>query len=532
MTEKSASGPLHLQHVDEALPALNCDVKGYNNAGNAASFSKQALETKYDPWTKSMFRLYGCLVVAYFCGCLNGYDGSLMGGLNAMKSYQDYFHTSTAGSQTGFIFALYNIGSIAAVPFTGPTNDYFGRRMGMFTSAILIIAGTCIQAPSTTLGMFMGGRFILGFGVSFASVSAPTYVSEISHPIWRGTHTGLYNCMCWTIFGCSNWDNPSSFRVPIWGQLFSAVVVAVGVWFLPESPRWLMARGKPDRAKAVLVRYHGEGSEDHPIVQLQMHEMGQSIRVDSSHKKWWDYRELANTHAARRRLLCVLGMACFGHLSGNSVTGYYLPVMVENAGITSQSTQLLLNGLNPVFCFVASLIGARLTDKIGRRPLLLSSIVLCSVSFGVITATSKLSVDNGNSIAANTTIVFIFLFGVIFSMGWTPLQSMYVVETLTTTTRAKGTAVGNLASAIFNTIIQYSSGPAFESIGYYFYLFFVFWDLVEWVCIFLLFPETKGRTLEEMDEVFSAPNPVAKSLETRCADTGLKTLRGDGNAAV
>jgi MFS family permease len=102
---------------------------------------------------------------------------------------------SPTGSQTGFIFAIYNIGSIAALPFTGPINDYLGRRMGMFAGALLIIIGTCVQAPSTNLNMFIGGRFVLGFGVSFCSVSAPCYVSEMSHPRWRGIHTGLYNCM-------------------------------------------------------------------------------------------------------------------------------------------------------------------------------------------------------------------------------------------------------------------------------------------------------------------------------------------------
>lgn len=102
---------------------------------------------------------------------------------------------SSTGSQTGFIFAVYSIGSIAAIPFTGPINDLLGRRWGMFTGAMLIILGTCIQAPSTSIRMFIGGRFVLGFGVSFCSVSAPCYVSEMSHPRWRGTHTGLYNCM-------------------------------------------------------------------------------------------------------------------------------------------------------------------------------------------------------------------------------------------------------------------------------------------------------------------------------------------------
>lgn len=295
-----------------------------------------------------------------------------------------------------------------------------------------------------------------------------------------------------------------------------------------------MARGKQDQAKAVLVRLHGEDSEDHPIVQLQMREMRNSIRQNAADKKWWDYRELfENTHSARRRLLCVLGMACFGHLSGNSVTGYYLPVMVQNAGVTSESKQLLFNAANPIACFIASLIGAYLTDKIGRRPMLLYSTMFFSISFAVMTGTSKLSVVDKNTAAAGTTIAFIFLFSFAFSLAWTPLQAMYIVETLTTAARARGTAVGNFASAAVSTAIQYASGPALASIGYYFYLFFVFWDLVEWVYMFFLFPEAKGCTLEEMDEIFNAPNPVAKSLEKRGSDTVLNTVGIDnGEHAV
>ncbi|KAM0269838.1 hypothetical protein ACHAQH_009640 [Verticillium albo-atrum] len=488
----------------------------------AIDIAERAAEAECNPYTKSMFKLYGCLLITYFCGCLNGYDGSLMGGLNAMVSYKRYFGTSSVGSQTGLIFAIYNIGSICAIPFCGPTNDIFGRRWGMFTGAVLIIAGTCIQAPSTSLGMFMGGRFVLGFGVSFCTISAPCYVSEMSHPRYRGIHTGLYNCMwwlgsivaSWTIFGCSKWDNAYSFRIPIWGQLFSSVIVALGVFWVPESPRWLIANGRIEEAKAILTKYHGEGQEDHPMVRLQMEEMKFSIKQDASDKSLWNYSELWSTASARRRLICVMGMAFFGQLSGNSVTGYYLPVMVQNAGITSESTQLMLNGLNPVFCFIASIAGARWNDKLGRRPLLLWSIFICSGCFAIITGTSKAAVG-GDSQAANTTIIFIFLFGVIFSFGWTPLQTMYIVECLTTTTRAKGTSLAYLGSAAASTIIQYASAPAFQDIGYYFYIFFVFWDIFEGVIIYFFWPETKERTLEELDEVFAAANPVKKSLMKR-----------------
>jgi hypothetical protein len=101
---------------------------------------------------------------------------------------------------------------------------------------------------------------------------------------------------------------------------------------------------------------------------------------------------------------------------------------------------------------------------------------------------------------------------------------MYIAETLTTSTRAKGTALGNWASSFISLILAYSSGPAFEKIGYYFYLVFVFWDLVEAAFIFFFFPETKDRTLEELNEVFDAPDPVKKSLEPRTAETVRATM--------
>ncbi|CEL02145.1 Putative Sugar transporter (Hexose transporter) [Aspergillus calidoustus] len=493
-----------------------------------------ALNGKYSPWTVAMIRLYIVLIVPYLCGTLNGFDGSLMGAINAMTSYQDFFDMKSAGSSTGIVFAMYNIGSIPAVFFTGPVNDYWGRRVGMFIGAVIIIIGTCVQSPSVNRGMFLAGRFILGFGVSFCCVSAPCYVSEMAHPAWRGTITGLYNCTwyigsilaSWVVYGCAKLDNPDSFRIPIWCQLISSVFVAIGVWFIPESPRWLMAQDRAEDAAKVLAKYHGDSDPNHPIVVLQMREMRESIATDGSDKAWWDYRELYTGHSARRRLICAIGMACFGQLSGNSVTSYYLPVMLENAGIVSEGRKLLLNGIYAPLSFLGAILGARMTDTIGRRPLLIYSLLFCSVAFAIITGTSKQATeDPSNTAAANTTIAFIYLFGIIFSFGWTPLQSMYIAETLTTTTRAKGTAVGNLASSISSTIIQYSSGPAFDNIHYYFYLVFVFWDLVEIVIIWFFFPETKDRTLEELEEVFSDPNPVKRSLVKRDAGTVLNTMQ-------
>ncbi|OHW92706.1 lactose permease [Colletotrichum incanum] len=489
---------------------------------------------KYSPWTKSMFHLYGVLFVAYCCGALNGYDGSLMGSLNGMKSYQRTFNMKTSGSSTGIVFMMYNVGSVCAIAFTGPVNDLLGRRWGMFTGAVLIIVGTCIQATSNAVPQFLGGRFLLGFGVSFCCVSAPTYVSELAHPKWRGTLTGLYNCMWpvgafiagWVAYGASFIPGNGGWRVPVWCQLFTSGVVVIFVFFLPESPRWLVANDRHEEAAKILTALHGETDPNHPIVQLQMKEMLAQISSEASDKTWWDYRELWNTQSARRRLICVLGMAIMGQASGNSLSSYYLVTMMNTAGITDEKKVLALNAVNSILGLLGSIIGARLTDRVGRRPLLIYSILFCSVTFAVMTGTSKMAVDDpSNTNAANTTIAFVFLFGVVFSLGWTAQQSMYIAETLSTSTRAKGTAVGNSASSAISLVLAYSSGPAFEKIGYYFYLVFVFWDILEAIFIYFFFPETNHRTLEELEEVFSAPNPVKKSLEPRSASTVLETMK-------
>ncbi|KXH59637.1 hypothetical protein CSAL01_04188 [Colletotrichum salicis] len=513
--------------MEDAHPAVVAAVAAHEIA-------HEVDDGRYSPWTKSMFNLYGVLFVAYCCGALNGYDGSLMGSLNGMKSYQQTFDMKTSGSATGIVFMMYNVGSVCAILFTGPVNDLLGRRWGMFTGALLIIVGTCIQATANHIPQFLGGRFVLGFGVSFCCVSAPTYVSELAHPKWRGTLTGLYNCMWpvgafiagWVAYGASFIPGDGGWRLPVWCQLVTSGIVVAFVFFLPESPRWLVANDRHEEAAKILTQLHGEKDPNHPIVQLQMKEMMAQISNEASDKKWWDYHELWNTHSARRRLICVLGMAIMGQASGNSLSSYYLVTMMNTAGITDEKKVLALNAVNSILGLLGSVIGARLTDRVGRRPLLIYSILFCSVTFAVITGTSKMAVDDpSNTNAANTTIAFVFLFGVVFSLGWTAQQSMYIAETLSTSTRAKGTAVGNFASSAISLVLAYSSGPAFEKIGYYFYLVFVFWDILEAIFIFYFFPETNHRTLEELEEVFSAPNPVKKSLEPRTASTVLETMK-------
>ncbi len=135
-------------------------------------------------------------------------------------------------------------------------------------------------------------------------------------------------------------------------------------------------------------------------------------------------RPLYNTRPARRRLICVVGMAWFGQYSGQAIVGYFLPLMAKTAGIANVHTDLLINALHPVVTYVASVCGASMTDRWGRRALLLYSIFLVSVCFVILTGLGHLAVDNHNQKAGYAMLVFLYLYVTIFSFGWTPLQAM------------------------------------------------------------------------------------------------------------
>jgi sugar porter (SP) family MFS transporter len=441
-------------------------------------------------------------------------------------------YSKAAGPSTGLVFAIFNIGSLAAIPFTGPVNDHLGRRAGIFAGCCFVIIGACIQAPATSNSMFLGGRFLTGFGQGFANVSAPTYVSELAHPRWRGPLSGLMQTnyyvgsiiASWVTYGTAFIDGDSSFRIPLWLQLVSSGIVALGIWFGPETPRWLMAHNRREDAERVLADLHGEGSPDHPDVRLQLAEMENKIPKAGSDKRWWDYRELFNTRAARHRMICVIGMSWIGQYSGNVLVSYYFPVIIAQTGIDNPHTQLLLNALNPVISLVAAVMGALLLDRVGRRPFLLSGVMGMSLCLAIITGCTKLSVDSMNVAAGHAGIFFLYLFSAIFAFCLVPLLPFYISETLATETRAKGTAVGQVVGSAASILGQYTSASAISSIGYRYYLVFIFWDLVEFAIIYFFFVETKERTLEEMAEIFEAPDPVQKSLEKRSDQTVKRTI--------
>jgi len=321
-------------------------------------------------------------------------------------------------------------------------------------------------------------------------------------------------------YGTSTIIGSNSWRIPVWVQMTFSGVVLIFCLLLPETPRWLMANDRHEEALNVMAKYHGEGDRNSPIVQLEYREMLEDISVTGSDKRWWDYRELFNSPEVRYRTMLVLAIGFFGQWSGNGPVSYYYPQMLAGAGITSNQTQLLLQGFQNVVSFVGAVFGAIMCDRWGRRPQFLVSTGIVIVIFAIITALNATNIafvdgvqtaKNGSQ--AKAEIAIIFIFGFVFAAGYTPLQGLYPVECLRYESRAKGMGFYNFwvnIAGFYNTFV---TGIAFTGAGWKYYFLFIFWDCLEFAFIYFFFVETKNRTLEELTEIFRGRNRVKRSIQ-------------------
>lgn len=174
--------------------------------------------------------------------------------------------------------------------------------------------------------MFLVSRFLLGFGLVFANTYAPILIGELSHPRDRQVTTSLYQTTwylgatmaAWITFATFVIPNDWAWRIPSLLQMSPAIVTITGVLFLPESPRWLIANGKNDLAKAILTKYHAEGDEYDELVRLEFHEMKQVIEADiAANEMTW--RALLRSRGNRRRLLLIIMLGVFSQWSGNGL---------------------------------------------------------------------------------------------------------------------------------------------------------------------------------------------------------------------
>jgi sugar porter (SP) family MFS transporter len=451
-----------------------------------------------------------------------------MNGLQSLTQWQEYFGRPT-GALLGLVNAAQSAGSIVVLPFVGMLSDKYGRRIVLFSGLIGVIIATIIQATSTTLAQFVVSRAVVGAAGMFVVQPSPLLIAELAYPTHRGKYTSAFWTMyylgailaAWTTFGTQNRPDNWSWRIPTILQCGYPLVQLAFFWALPESPRyesvglvdsphvltvfrWLIAKERNAEARAILAKYHSGGDENSPLVMLEMSEIVQAIRQEvAANSVQWS--ALVATPGNRKRLFIAVCLGAFAQWNGIGVVSYYLTLVLNSIGITDPFYQTLINGLLQIFNFAAAVGAALLVDRLGRRTLFIWSGIGMLISYIVWTACSAVNNEQNNKAAGYVVVVCLFVFYFHYDIAYTPLLMSYPTEIFPYSLRSKGISC-ELLSIYGSLVIQAFVNPVgMENLGWKYYIVFCCLLIVFLGVTYAFFPETKGRSLEEIAEIFDGP---------------------------
>lgn len=304
----------------------------------------------------------------------------------------------------------------------------------------------------------------------------------------------------WLTFGTGHLNTHWSWRIPSIVQSILPLIILIGVSFMPESPRWLCSRGRNEEARALFVKYHANGDESDELVAVEMAEIAAALEQEDQEMCTWS--SLIRTKANRRRVFICVMVAVVVLWNGQGVITYYFTEMLDSVGITSTNSQTGINGGMSIWNLFWAIGGILLADKIGRRPLWLTSFIVMVFANVPLTISSAMYKHHGSQAAAYASVVFMFVYNAGFNIGCNPLPYSYVPEVLPFGIRAKGMAILFFSSEGALVVNQYVNPIAMERIGYWYYVFYLGLLFVFIAVIYFTFPETRGYSLEELGTLF------------------------------
>lgn len=333
-------------------------------------------------------------------------------------------------------------------------------------------------------------------------------------------------------WGTSYVNNDWCWRSITFIQIVPSVIQLIGIWWVPESPRYLINKDRSEEALAVLAKHHAGGDLNNATVQFEFREMKETILMERNADKTTSYVDFLKTKGNRWRLAIIISLGIISQYSGNALFSNYMDAIYEGAGITEQNQKLAISTGKSILDLSCS-IGAALTvDYFGRRPLFLTAISGMVASFVCWTITGAVFENSGNTNQGSgyAQLVFIWIFGIFYDIGFSGLLIAYGLEVLPFHLRAKGMMIMNITvQAILaigkyvcthppcvlndpaNHIISQTNKVAWDKLPNHwnFMLFYTLWDFCELVFVYFFYVETKGPTLEEIAKIFDGDDAVA-----------------------
>jgi sugar porter (SP) family MFS transporter len=447
--------------------------------------------------------------IAGLGGLLFGYDTGVIA--SALLFIEPQFGLSSFGS--GLVVAAVPIGAVFGAAFAGRLTDTYGRRLMILISAVVFILGALGSAAAGSEEVLVIARVFVGVAIGIASAAAPVYISEVAPPAVRGKLVTFFQLSVTVgivvAYAVGLAFEPSEgWRWMLGLGAVPAVILAVGMLRMPQSPRWLVMVGRGYEAKAVLrdIRL-----DDPAAIDAELDEIKQSIPGEPG-----SWRELMQP-VAKAALLVGVTLAILQQISGINTVIYFAPKIFSFTGVGGDSASILASVAVGVVNVGMTIVAIRLLDRAGRRPLLLwgtliMSLALCSLA---ITFLAGANTTLGSGVAIVSLMVYVGAFAV--SLG--PIFWLLNAELYPLKIRSKAAAVGTMANWTFNFIVSLTFLLLIDALGrsgaFFFYAAIC---LLTFFFCRALVPETKGKALEDIQEVFRERVGEAEPPKPAAAD--------------
>ncbi|GAB7341192.1 hypothetical protein MBLNU457_7482t1 [Dothideomycetes sp. NU457] len=447
---------------------------------------------------------------------LFGYDQGVFSGVVVSENFLQ-LHDLVGPSRTtvlATVAAIYDIGCFLGALVAFSVGEKLGRKKSIILGTIIMVIGCLLMTSSFSLAQMFVGRTILGIGNGINTATAPVWQTETAPAKLRGklvilemtTNILGFMMVNWINYGLSFSPGSIQWRLPLALQYVFMIVLFLTVPWLPESPRWLIAHGQEEKAFQILADLQNRSIDDaHVIAQHQ--EIVYSVQYEREHATGWLDLLRGRTEKGTksvRRLLLGAGTQAMQQFGGINIMSYYTPtIMIEYVGL-SNSMARLLSACNAVSYFIFAGVAVLFVERLGRRSLMLISTACQLLAFFCITILIKFATVNGDTDCAKAAIFFFFFYNIAFALGMLGVPWLYPTEINSLPMRTKGAAVATATNWITNFVIVEITPIGFQNLGWRFWPIWIVTNALFLPIIYFLYPETSGRTLEDLDAYFRA----------------------------
>lgn len=502
-------------------------------------------------------RVFGIACFACLGGLLYGYNQGVFSGVLTMTAFKKHMGSyiedeatlTWNDSKQGWLVSILELGAWFGTMYSGFLAEILSRKYAILVNVTIFVIGVVVQTTAITPSghsSILGGRFITGMGVGSLSMIVPMYNAEIAPPEVRGALVGLQQMSItlgimisfWIDYGTNfiggtgKGQHNGAWLLPLSLQLVPAVLLGLGMLFMPFSPRWLVHHGREAEARGVLARLR-ELPQDHELIELEFMEIKaqslfekRSLQENFPHlqeQTAWNILKLQfvaigslfKSMPMFRRVIVATVIMFFQQWTGINAILYYAPKIFNGLGLSSNAVSLLATGVVGIAMFIATIPAIMWVDKWGRKPVLIWGAIgmaTCHIIIAAITAKNQYQWPTHQS-AGWAAVAMVWLFVIHFGYSWGPCAWIVISEIWPLSNRSYGIALGASSNWMNNFIVGQVTPDMLSGMTYGTYIFFGLLTFGGALFVWLYVPETKGLSLEEMDVLFGSIGMAERERE-------------------